>query len=211
MPRRDWDWLKRLRDAQDEYKTKQSLSSVVRRVLKKADGTERRVAPHAWCIVFRLGSPTDPTALSEEAAEIIERMVRADLDVETILSTCGTELYVTLGASEEVLIDEAGWHMAEHPIRVKLKGTEYTEHVPRGTVPFSRAIIDHMKPTATGFVFHSGQRQLIIKHRYERLTRIIFEVRMLLRPRHQLLQKAASKLSGGKKLQVRRLGKQHRR
>ena len=80
-----------------------------------------RIAPQVWCIVFRLGSPDSPDGLPEEAAEIIERLVLADVHIETLRS--GEEIYVTMGTSQSCANEFGGGgrsRVARQRIRVRV-------------------------------------------------------------------------------------------
>ena len=169
-------------------------------------------------------------------AQVVERYFRADIDIDYFISRDGDEIFITLGAGESILMNEATYYMMELPVQMKVKSDRDTKAGPVGStmdgcLPFHEALVQYYVPaetivksgsfeeggvymimslgagrgeqtdytlvgaansnlgttfTATGegtgtgtakasCVFHSGNRQRIIMHRIERITKMKFD------------------------------------
>lgn len=144
----------------------------------------------AWAIVFKLTdrNPDDENSgfdIPEEVFETVERIYKADIDIDYFFSRDGDEMFILLAATETVLKHEATHHMGELPIKMKIYSDKLTVSdaeglvqpaVMDGCLPFHAGLIDNYVRARTGVLFHSGARQRIVLHRIERITAMTFEV-----------------------------------
>jgi hypothetical protein len=147
-----------------------------------------------WCMIFDLQPDPDDeesTAasaqkLSNECIEIVKRLISASLSLEYFVSATGEEVYIKVGASYEILSQEA----EQEGLMMRLKET-------KGMIPFEAQYVDYMTPNrfdASGDValdgsqrshdkctpFTSGHRQQLVVRRMFRVAGLDLEARQFM-------------------------------
>eukprot|EP01047_Picozoa_sp_COSAG01_P088117 COSAG01_NODE_20581_length_947_cov_0.811321_2_plen_197_part_01 len=82
----------------------------LQRLEENCMGTNKIVAPTCtpvWSLVFELHPPG---CVTEECQVMIERIVAADLQIQHFFSRDQDEIFVTVGATENILMEEATFH-----------------------------------------------------------------------------------------------------
>jgi hypothetical protein len=120
-----------------------------------------------WALVFELHPPGK---ITEEARVMTERIVLADLQVDHFFSRDHDELFLLVGATEQILLDEASNHMPLQ-MRLKYRDPETDEILEDGTAmygtfTFHQDIQNLFIPEAqAGGLFCSGTQQRLVMHR----------------------------------------------
>ena len=152
--------------------------------------------PLDWCLVMQLDKTKPPLPLPDEAREVAERLFNAGLYVRHHIGVQQDELYLNVGATLEMLMEEATEHMKPE-LRMPVKG----ENPARGTIPFHRDLVHEFQEpedVAAGkeFRFNSGQRQRIVMSLIQRLSKLDPERKLNALDRDKLLAHCKSKGSG---------------
>ena len=121
----------------------------------------------SWCLVFKLAEDDDGeyTKVTKECIDACQRLWAADLDLKHQLGSTGDEIFTTVGASYEILVDEAN----QLRPRMRLKHS-------KGSTPFTSEMIPHYTPCMIDEVrlrqtcFSSGIRQRLVLSRMKRIA-----------------------------------------
>lgn len=159
-----------------------------------------------WSLVFRLNPPGRVNRVPEECRTILERIVAADLTISHFFSRDQDEVFISVGAVEDVLVDEATHHM---PIPMQLKkcdpesGTLSVDgRLMRGTYPFHGSVPrENYKFATPTRLFNSGAQQRLVMNRITRFAGDVAD-RIVSVPREKQLQIAESYAKAGKRMQV---------
>jgi hypothetical protein len=150
------------------------------------DGVDERPQLR-WALSFRSNSPSaDEAPLShmEETWVIAACMWSQGLYVEHRCSHDQTTLLLLVGASAEVLCEEAT--RTRLPMRMR--------HT-RGITPFNPARVQHYVTAANGTLFDSAQEQQLVMSRINRAILVSLDRRRILPSRSELLAALRNKLS----------------
>ena len=162
-----------------------------------------------WAMVFKLnpqdmspGAKLRLNRISEECRTMLEGIVEAGCEINYFFSRDEDELLVTIGAVEEILVDEATHHM-DVPMQLKwwdpdTGAIDQSGKVMGGVHYFHAQHRDMFKPATETRLFHSGIQQRLVLHRIERCTRVIIAQRLAM-PSRQAQLAVAKK---AKKMQV---------
>ena len=160
----------------------------------------------SWSLVFELepdGSVTD------ECRVILERIVDAGLQISHFFSRDQDEMFVVMGATEAVLMDEASHHL-HIPMKLKLikrsevpgepdqmledgtimKGTYHFHEQHRKNFQGSSKVTADGQGTGEYVFFNSGIQQRLVMHRIRRLAKLDLAKRLQQPPRKTLLKEA---------------------
>ena len=122
----------------------------------------------SWCLVFELFQGTDGglfTKVPKECVDTCQRLWAAGLVIDHQFGSSGEEIFITIGASYEVLVDEA--NILKPKMRLK--------HC-KGSVEFASQLIPHLTPcmfdpdVKRQTVFTSGLRQRLVWNRMSRVA-----------------------------------------
>lgn len=124
----------------------------------------------AWCLVFELSQAMDDeegeySKVAGECLDTCQRLWAADLCLGYEISTSGAEIFITVSASYEVLVDEA--NIMKPKMRLK--------HC-KGAAPFHSEYIPHYVPCMLHpapekqTCINSALRQRLVMHRMKRIA-----------------------------------------
>jgi hypothetical protein len=141
-----------------------------------------------WVIVFSLvpdeadldgDGDTDELRISDEAIEICQRFMAADLLIDPYLSSNEKELIVQVGAPFEILVDEANEMRPVMRLRNSLGSLGFqSEMLPHFTPNRFEADRDTTAGTDDGTPFTSALRQRLLWNRMERIAGVNLNERM---------------------------------
>jgi len=171
--------------------------------------------PLDWCMVMRLPEPKrdedgflgEPTAMPDEAREIVERCFNVGLYVKHHIGMEQRQLFIQIGATLPMMMHEATHHME---LQMEVKGARPC----RGTIPFHVELVHQFQSkedyeAGKEFRFNSGQRQLIVMNLIERLAQVDPYAKVRSKSRFELLQnckfKAVHKHHGMQRWAVKEL------
>lgn len=121
----------------------------------------------SWCLVFSLAQDEEGhyTKVTSECLDTCQRLWSADLDIAYEINNACTEIFLSVGAAYEILVEEA--NILKPRMRLK--------HC-KGSHEFQSQYIEHYTPCmfspTPGFqtCFTSGHRQRVVWHRMVRLA-----------------------------------------
>ena len=144
-----------------------------------------------WCLVVRMDRE-NPDDLPADTRELCARLFEAGLYVKHHIGVKRNEMYLQVGATDEMLMHEAT-HYMEIPMAVK------GPRPMKGTIMFHEELTKHFtSKVGAAFVFNSGQRQRIVMSIMKRKATIDPYLKALAPRREVLLKKAQKKSTKSK-------------
>ena len=130
-----------------------------------------------WALVFLLKKRPESESrasweLPGDVCEVLERLLSAGLHVHHQLTPLKDKLFLIIGATPAVLLDEASEHMR---LMCAVQGPRPL----RGCIPFHSSLAEQLTPVGAPFRFTSGQQQKIVMHRMKRAAGVDPFTRML--------------------------------